>query len=166
MTAHSRRELLGQKMTSVVSQEWLSGQPQAGAAGALILGHAGAYCVSAITAHEPPILISDHRPEVGTRHAMGAAEGQGCVGRQWAVLHHSRRGWHAGFQMPRRVIPLKSIRDRWERHGYQTETRADISVGVPTGGQSFSLLTVIKRRTSQASLKSERTVANINDLRN
>jgi hypothetical protein len=84
MTAYARRESLGQKTTSVVSQEWLSGQPQAGAAGAHVLWHAGAHRVGAVTADEPPVLMGDHRPELDARHAIWAAEGQGCVGRQRA----------------------------------------------------------------------------------
>jgi hypothetical protein len=62
-------------------------QPQAGAAGASVLGHAGTHRVGAVTADEPSILIGDHRPEVGSRHAMGAADGQDCVDRQRALLH-------------------------------------------------------------------------------
>ncbi len=108
MTAHARRESLGHEMTSVVGQERLSGQPQAGAAGALILGHAGANCVGAVTADEPPILICDHRPELDARHAMWAADGQGCVSRQWVLLHTSKGDWHAGFQTPRPVILMKT----------------------------------------------------------
>ena len=99
MTAHARRESLGHETTSVVSQEWFSGQPQAGAAGASVLGHAGAHGVGAVTADEPPILISDHRPELDARHAIRAADGQGCVGRHWASLHGSK---DAGTQDSRR----------------------------------------------------------------
>jgi hypothetical protein len=108
MTAHARRESLGQEMTSVVSQEWLSGQPQAGAAGAFVLRDAGTHGVGAVTADEPPILISDHRPELDARHAMWAADGQGCVSRQWVLLHTSKGDWHAGFQTPRPVILMKN----------------------------------------------------------
>lgn len=73
----------GQEMTSVVSQEWLPQQPQAGSAGAHVLPYAGTQGVGAVAADEPPVLVGDHRTEVDARHAMGAADGQDCVGRQW-----------------------------------------------------------------------------------
>jgi hypothetical protein len=95
---------------------------------------------------------------------MRAADGQGCVGRHWAFLHHSKNRKARGIPIATPSDPAEKHKDRWEPHGYQTETLAEPSAGVPTVRQSFSLLTVIKRRTSQASLKSERTVANINDL--
>ena len=112
MSTHTRWESLGHETTSVVRQEWLSGQPQAGAARAPVLGHAGANRVSAVAADEPPILIGDHRSELNACHAIRAAENQGCVGQRWhwAFLHWSKGDWHAGFQTPRRVIPLKTIR--------------------------------------------------------
>jgi hypothetical protein len=70
-------------MTSVVRQEWLPQQPQAGSAGARVLGYAGKQGVSTVTADEPSVLVCDHRSELDARHAMGAADGQDCVGRQW-----------------------------------------------------------------------------------
>ena len=64
----------------MLSQEWLSEQPQAQAAGASVHVDAGTRRVGAVTADEPPILISDHRPELDARHAMRAANDQGCIG--------------------------------------------------------------------------------------
>src|SRR5450759_392434 len=97
-------------MTSVVGQERLSGQLQAGAAGAFVLHDAGTHRVSTVTTDKLPVLVGNHRPEVDTRHAMGAADGQDCVGRHWALPHLSKGSWHAGFQTPRPVIPMKNIR--------------------------------------------------------
>ena len=69
-------------MTSVVSQEWLPQQAQAGSAGARVLGYTATQGVGAVAANEPPV-IGDHRPELDARHAMGAADGQDCVGQSW-----------------------------------------------------------------------------------
>jgi len=62
--------------------------PQAGSAGAPVLGHVRVYGMGAVTADKPPILISDHRPELYAHHAMGAAEDQDGVGRHCPVLLH------------------------------------------------------------------------------
>jgi len=59
----------------MVRQERLSGQPQAGAAGAPVIGYAGANRVGAIMTDKPTVFIGDHRPEIRARHAMGAANG-------------------------------------------------------------------------------------------
>jgi len=69
--------------------------------------------VSAVATDEPSVLISDHRPEIDTRHAMGAADGQYCVCRHGTLPHLNKESWHAGFQTPHPVIPLK-LKDRWE----------------------------------------------------
>lgn len=53
----------------MVSQEWLPQQPQAGSAGACVLGYAGTQGVGAVAADEPPVLVGDHRTEVNARHA-------------------------------------------------------------------------------------------------
>jgi hypothetical protein len=74
---------MSQEMTPVGSQERFTQQNEARVASALVLGLAGANRVSADTADEPPILIGDHRAEVDSRHAVRAADGQGCVGRSW-----------------------------------------------------------------------------------
>jgi hypothetical protein len=108
MAVRARRGLLGLEMTSVVRYEHLPGLPQAGAASALVLGHAGVDRVGAVTADEPPILIGDHGAEVDSRHAIRAADGQDCVGWHRALLHLREGDWHAGFQTPRPAIPLKN----------------------------------------------------------
>ena len=94
----------------MVSQEWLPRQPQAGAAGAPVVGYAGAYRVGAVAADEPPILVSDHRPEIDARHAMGAANDQGCVGQSWHRALSTLAKQQVGFQTPRPVSPMKNIR--------------------------------------------------------
>ncbi len=70
----------------MVNQERLPRQPQAGSAGARVLGYAGTQSVGAVSADEPSVLVCDHRPEVDVRHAMRAADdqdrvGQSCHGR-------------------------------------------------------------------------------------
>jgi hypothetical protein len=126
MTAHARWESPGQEKASVVSQERVSGYLQAGAACALVFGHAGAHRVGAVTTDEPPILVGDHRPEVDTRYAMGAADGQDCVSRHWGVppaLSKGRR--HVGFQNADPAIRLKA-KDRGESCGaLSTNLRRD-----------------------------------------
>jgi hypothetical protein len=79
--------------------------------------------------------VSDHRPEVHTRHAMGTAEGQDCVGQHWGAPPLEQRN------LARR-IPNDTPRDlaenqkgRWEPHGYPTDSCAEKSAGVPTGWQ-------------------------------
>jgi len=74
----------------MVRQERLSGQPQTGAAGAPVAGCAGPSGVGAITADKPPVLVGDHRPEIRPRHAVGAANGQDCVRRHWALPCHDQ----------------------------------------------------------------------------
>ena len=93
-------------MISVVSQEWPPQQPQAGSAGARVLGYAGAQGVGAVAANEPPVLIGDHRHELDARHAMGAADGQDCVGRQWLSCDEQ--------MSPARRIPDTTPRDPTE----------------------------------------------------
>ena len=107
----------------MVIQEWLSRQPQAGAAGAPVLGHAGTHRVGAVAADETPVLVGDHRTEVDARHAIWAADDQGCVGQRWhrAFLHRSNGDWHAGFQMPSALISLRKPTDRWELDEYRAE---------------------------------------------
>jgi hypothetical protein len=125
MTAHTRRESLGQETTSVVSQEWFSGQPQAGAAGAPVLGHAGTHGVGAVATDEPTVLVGDHWPEVDACHAMGAANRQGCVSWHWALPYPCKGDSHVGFQTPSSVISLKNIRIAGQRYGCRAETRRD-----------------------------------------
>jgi hypothetical protein len=81
MTVRARRGSLGLEMTSVVRYEHLPGLPQAGVASAQVLRLAGVYRVGAIVAHEPPIPIGGHLPEVDPCHAIGAANNQGRIGR-------------------------------------------------------------------------------------
>jgi hypothetical protein len=81
----------------VVSQERIPGQPQAGAARAPVLGLAGAQRVGAVAADEPPVLVGDHRPEVDSRHAIRAANGQGCISWHLMLLDLRKGERHAGF---------------------------------------------------------------------
>jgi hypothetical protein len=74
---------MSQEMTPVGRQERFTQQHEARVASALVLGLAGANRVGAVTADEPPILVRRHRPKLDSRHAMRAADGQGCVGRSW-----------------------------------------------------------------------------------
>ena len=74
----------------MVSEERLSRQPQAGPAVAPEIWHAGADCVGAIVADEPPVLVGDHRSEVDSRVVIRAADGQDRVGRHWALLHRAK----------------------------------------------------------------------------
>jgi hypothetical protein len=113
-------------MTSVVSQERLSGQLQAGAAGALILGHAGANSVGAVTADEPPILISDHRPERDARHAMWAADRQGCVSRQSVLLHTSKGSGTHDSRHPCPVILMKTKGSSGAHDGIEPKPRRNL----------------------------------------
>ena len=74
---------LGQPMTFLIDRGSLSGEPQAGAACAPIIGDAGAHRVGAVTTDEPPVLVGNHRPEVDARHAMGTADDQDRVRHCW-----------------------------------------------------------------------------------
>lgn len=47
---------------------------QAHTTGASILRNSGAYRMGAVTAHEPTILISDHRPSLDTDQGIWAAD--------------------------------------------------------------------------------------------
>jgi hypothetical protein len=106
----------------------MRGEPQACAARAPVLGHAGTHRVGAVAADEPSILVGDHRSELDAHHAIRAAEGQGCVARQWELLHHSKGDRHAGFQTVMPVIPLKTAGSRGN-HTVSSRTLADISAG-------------------------------------
>ncbi len=121
-----------------IGRLWQIGmEPQAGAARASVLWHAGTYRVGAVPADEPPVLVGDHRSELNANDAIRAADGQGCVGQSWylAFLHHSKKGWQAGFQTPRPVIPLKnqgslgatrlSSRNPRQDFGKRADRRAD-----------------------------------------
>jgi hypothetical protein len=123
-------------------------QPQAGAAGALVLGHAGTNGVDTVAADVPTVLVGDHRSELNTYGATGAADDQCRVGRQWALLHHSREGWHAGFHMRGSVIPLKAT-GSWALTPDWEEPSAEISAGVPTGGQ----ISRLRRQSTKANGK-------------
>lgn len=89
----------------MVNQERLPRQPQAGSAGARVLGYAGTQSVGAVAADEPSVPIGDHRSEVDARHAIWAADGQDCVGQSCNGRSCTRAMQkHVGFQTPRRVI--------------------------------------------------------------
>jgi hypothetical protein len=71
----------------------------AGDTGAFVERHAGAHCVGAVQANEPPVLTSDHETEVEARDAIRAPNGQDCVSQQWALLSRaalSKRGSQSG----------------------------------------------------------------------
>jgi len=70
----------------------ISREPQACAAGAPVLGNAGAHRVGAVAADEPTVLVGDHRSEVGTCHAIWAADGQGCVAQSWHLGSSTDKG--------------------------------------------------------------------------
>src|SRR5579872_3897721 len=50
--------------------------PQAGAAGAPVLRHAGPNGVGAVTADKSTVLVGDHRSELDSQHAMRTANHQ------------------------------------------------------------------------------------------
>jgi hypothetical protein len=125
----------------VLSQEWLSEQPQAQAAGASVHVDAGTRRVGAVTADEPPISISDHRPELDARYAMWAADGQGCVSQQWVLLNTSKRRWHVRFQTSMPSDPDENHEDRQEPTKVSSRNPDDIWSGVPTGGRVTKTVT-------------------------
>ena len=62
----------------------------------------------------------------------------------WAFLHQSNTEKNAGFQTPRRVIPLKNYRIAGEPYGIEP-TRADIWAGGPTVRQIGQVTTCPSR---------------------
>jgi hypothetical protein len=90
---------------------FFSRHPQAGAAGAPVLGPAGTLRVGTVMADEPTILIGDHLSEVSTFHAIWAADGQDCVDENW---HRART--------PHRVIGTQASETK---RSYSAENHKD-----------------------------------------
>jgi len=158
MTAQARRKSLSQEITSAVRRR--PKQPQAPAAGASVLGHAGAHRVGAVAADEPPVLVGDHRTEVDARHAMGAADGQGCVGQSWhrALLHMSKEGWHAGFQTPCRVMPLKDKGFAGSHTGSEPKPTSRFRQACRQAGRSAGDINAQPSSASDEKTKAPRTI--------
>ena len=67
-----------------IGRLWQIGrEPQAGAARASVLWHAGAHGVGAVAADEPPVLVGNHRSELNAHDAIGAADDEDRVGQRW-----------------------------------------------------------------------------------
>jgi len=104
------------------------------AATAPVVGHAGTHRVGAVAADEPPVLVGDHRSKLDACEAIGAANNQDCVGRQRALLHRGNGNWHAGFQTPRSVIPLKKKGSQGSRIDVEPKPTPRFRQACPTAG--------------------------------
>jgi hypothetical protein len=101
--------------------------------------------MGAVTTEEPPVLVGDHRTELDSYDAMGAADWSGLYRSAKGTPTQPERRWHTGFQTTRPVISLKTIRIAGAIRVPSANPTVKSPAGVPTGGQPQQRVIALQR---------------------